>query len=328
MTGKLRLAARIVAWHRAQRRRRADLPSLARPLALLFPPHNLLCAAIVKILSAWGTPTAARLAARSLESGHLYGALRHISPVTRAAFAELAAARFAPPPEAPDPESAARAAALHAQGYARLGTLLGAADTAEARAYFAGQDGYFAQVQAQSDGAAAPFARFAEGGGNGRYFCFAPEVSLGCAPLRRLLASPVLRDTVRAYVGANARLYSVNTFATRPGEDTHYVMRWHRDYDDFRCLAVFVYWTDVGAENGATLVRTGADDSPPVALAGSAGEAFAMEPFAMHAGNEQIRTVRLATWLRFGYPPNLASVQDGYWSEDWARRHAVAGVSD
>lgn len=66
-------------------------------------------------------------------------------------------------------------------------------------------------------------------------------------------------DTAREYFGEQPRLYSMNCFWTQPAstryDDTH---SWHRDADDRKQLAMFLYGTAVDKpENGAHLYQKG-----------------------------------------------------------------------
>jgi hypothetical protein len=324
---RILLVRRILSWHLRQRLSRSDLPPIWQVLVNFFPPYNLACAKFVEWMTFHVSERTLRIANWLLDRGVLYGALRNVSPAVRARFANAVGERFGYGPAVSSINSEDSIVhRLREDGWVALGAVMSAEDVAEGRMFFDRQSGYFGQVPAQSDGRLVPYHQFADSTLPERYFSFSPEISLGCPPLRRFLASRRIRDIVDLYVGPEAQIYSVNTFSTKPGTLKHYVMRWHRDYDDFRCLAIFLYWTDVEAENGATLVvpksqllaSSATARANVVALTGPGGHAFALEPFAIHAGNEAVRTSRLTTWVRFGYPQNLASIQDGYWSRDWA----------
>jgi hypothetical protein len=283
----------------------------------LCPPYNLACyawmrastgpalskSAIVRSLSRW-----------LVRRGYVYGGLRYCSPELRDRFASLIAQDGA----APQPIEP-----LRTRGFASLGQLLPPQEVARAREFFERERGYNSQVPLQSSGALIPYAQFLAAGGRDRYFSFSPHVSLRCPQIVSLLNMPAVRDIVDRHLGPYATLYSVNTFATAPGQGDHYVMRVHRDYDSFVSLAIFIYWTDVDADNGATVYLPGThhtSEGPkpePEYLAGAAGSAYIIEPFALHAGNRRLKSHRLVTWIRYGLTPNLASIQDR-WSVESA----------
>jgi hypothetical protein len=93
-------------------------------------------------------------------------------------------------------------------------------------------------------------------------------------------------------------------------------MRMHRDYDAFASVTFFIYWTDVAADNGATIYiphshrSSQVDPNRRAYLTGQAGQVFALDTFGLHAGNKSIVGYRFATWCRFGSAPNLATIQD------------------
>ena len=192
-------------------------------------------------------------------------------------------------------------------------------DVGAALSYFAGEKGYMAQTPLQSDGVLRRFdvnRLVAEK--SSRYFCFAPSTSLACEQVMRIVENPLLSEIANGYLGFAPHLYSINTFATIAGESDHYVMRLHRDYDDFRALTFFVCWTSTRADDGATLfvpgshLRSDVDLKRLVPLAGEAGAVFAVDTFGLHAGNRAVESFRIASWIRFGSIPNLATIQDGW----------------
>ena len=81
-------------------------------------------------------------------------------------------------------------------------------------------------------------------------------------------------------------------------------------------LTIFVYWTDVSKVNGATRVLPGSHlllhdrrlagyVSEPLTkhLEGKGGSVFALDTWALHAGNPNITSPRLVTWIRFSSMP-------------------------
>lgn len=59
-----------------------------------------------------------------------------------------------------------------------------------------------------------------------------------------------LLDLVGGYLGCTPTLYSINTFWTFPHQAGGLTHDYHRDEDDFRFLAVFIYWTEVTPGEG------------------------------------------------------------------------------
>ena len=287
-----------------------------------FPPYNYACCLWVMACARWMPRSGVALAiSRSLmRRGLLYGALRHLGPEDRNAFAKVAllpglkAARPVPPVQ---PEARALAAELARTGFVSLGSVITRDKAAAAVSYFRGQRGYASQTPMQSDGVLRPFDVDAPGQGlSERYFCFSCNTSLGCPQIAEVIDNPLIRQVAAAYLGFTPVLFGVNTIATVKGTGDHYVMRMHRDYDAFAAVTFFIYWTDVAADNGATLYLPGTHVSSAAAsaerayLTGGAGQIFGLDTFGLHAGNRSVEGFRLATWFRFGSGPNLATIQD------------------
>ena len=93
-------------------------------------------------------------------------------------------------------------------------------------------------------------------------------------------------------------------------------MRKHRDFDDFRSLTIFIAWTKTSSEDGATLFApfthsSSLASSNMVPLDAEAGEMYALDTFGFHAGNTKVKTPRLTSWIKYGNPINLATIQNG-----------------
>jgi hypothetical protein len=111
---------------------------------------------------------------------------------------------------------------------------------------------------------------------------------------------------VREYLGQNPLLYSVNAFTTYPisGPMNPDIQTWHRDRDDVRFLALFVYLTDVlSAEDGAHLFKVGTHDSdedgPVCTVLGPAGTAFLGDTRGLHMGVRPTTRPRTIAWARW-----------------------------
>lgn len=283
----------------------------------LFPPYSIIC---------WGWIMACNLfpcellisASRKLTRiGFLHGALRYIRPEDRSRFADRIFADRAAPLASHDRKVGSVVNTLRERGYQGLGQLLPKEDVESVVTFFDGELGFENQSPMQSDGILKRFDMSrTDVSRRERYFSFDHQTSLRCPQIRNLISSKFMRDIADSYLGFDSQLYNLTTFATRPGEGDHYVMRVHRDYDDFRFLTFFVCWTDVDERNGATRycprshISSKAEISQMITLDGRAGSVYAVDTFGLHAGNAELETPRLATWFRFGTIPNLASIQD------------------
>lgn len=117
-----------------------------------------------------------------------------------------------------------------------------------------------------------------------------------------------------AYFNEPARLYSMNAFWTQPAsrsyEETHY---WHRDGDDRKQMALFVYGADVlEIADGPHRYERGTHTEPPGHLHhpvdennvtdvyGPAGTVFFTDPHGIHQGIRPSRGRRILMWARYG----------------------------
>ena len=299
-----------------------ERPWLDRVVFVLnfFPPYTWLCSLWALFCgrcvpdSAW----AGGVSRAMMRRGLLFGALRHLSPEDRTKF-NVAIIRRAASRARPIGEVSDRARALALEigrtGFTSLGPMFSRESAQAAVQFFRGQNGYRSQTPLQSDGILRPFGSSGDES-NVRYFCFPLKTSLLCPQVRDVIGSPLLHEVAAAYLRFMPVLFAVNTFASLGGESDHYVMRMHRDFDDFMSVTFFVYWSDVSAENGATIYIPGShlssniDLSQRAFLSGAAGEVFGIDTFGLHAGNKSVHGYRLATWFRFGGCPNLATIQD------------------
>ena len=125
------------------------------------------------------------------------------------------------------------------------------------------------------------------------------------------------------YISNKVRIYSVNTMLSKKSKQEYYVNNLHVDFDSANMLTFFVYWTDVSKNNGATRilpgnhlfehdkkVQTHISESIVQYLEGTSGSVFAVDTWALHAGNPIIESPRLVTWIRFSSMPAKAYFLD------------------
>ena len=287
-----------------------------------IPPYNLACWLWVKACARlWpGSAKARSISWFLLQRGFLFGGLRHLRPEDRNDFVrmvELPELSASQSPGSVAPQINRLASELAETGFVSLGSVISREEAEAAASFFRQQKGYASQTPLQSDGILRPFdLGTSQADQSERYFCFASSTSLACPQVAELANNTILRDVAAAYLGFAPVLYSVNTIATSKGGGDHYVMRTHRDYDAFASVTFFVCWTDVSADNGATIYIPRSHRSSDVSeadrlyLAGKAGQVFGLDAFGLHAGNRSVSGLRLATWIRFGSIPNLATIQD------------------
>ncbi len=82
------------------------------------------------------------------------------------------------------------------------------------------------------------------------YGSYTLEQTLKAPALIELALKEELLDLIGGYLGCLPTLYSINTFWTFPRPEAGVTHKYHRDEDDYRFLAVFVFWTDVSVGEG------------------------------------------------------------------------------
>ena len=150
------------------------------------------------------------------------------------------------------------------------------------------------------------------------YGSFDIQTSLNSEVVKKICNMDSLRNIVKKYLNANyVNIYTINTMLTKKSEvKEDYVINMHKDQDCASSLTIFIYWTDVSKTNGATKVLYGdhlfehdrkvrgyVSEESVEYLEGQGGSVFAVDTWAMHAGNLNITSPRLVTWIRFSSMP-------------------------
>lgn len=120
---------------------------------------------------------------------------------------------------------------------------------------------------------------------------------------------------VAKFFGEPPLMYSFNAFWTRPGAtppDVN-IQKWHRDRDDRKFVALFLYGTEVQTEEQGPHYfvnashRTYDDGNRPPAgfeeiqrVVGPAGQTFLEAPRGLHMGVKPTQGERLLAWARWG----------------------------
>ena len=119
-------------------------------------------------------------------------------------------------------------------------------------------------------------------------------------------------DIVEAYLGSPPHMYSLNAFATFPGVKAPNpdIQLWHRDRDDTKFIALFLYGSDVNSDSfGPHMFAKGSHRNndgghhPPTEpvdiIYGRAGTAFLEDPSGLHLGVKPREGERLLAWARW-----------------------------
>jgi hypothetical protein len=108
-------------------------------------------------------------------------------------------------------------------------------------------------------------------------------------------------------------LYSMNLFESTPSDwDPHPgIEAFHRDYDDTRFLALFLYLTDVYPGDGSHVYQCGTADGGPMTrteeVCGPRGTAFIADTRGFHRGLRPTSGPRRMAWARWGVTDPPAS---------------------
>lgn len=125
--------------------------------------------------------------------------------------------------------------------------------------------------------------------------------------------------TATQYLGCLPTISTLRIWWTFPGLQRQEAHSFHRDWDDWRCLKVFVYLTDVDESSGPHLVRGSHRTQPELfwqnhevealenaygrdairVITGAAGTAFLTDSIGIHNGPVPIRQPRPV--LQVGY---------------------------
>jgi hypothetical protein len=148
------------------------------------------------------------------------------------------------------------------------------------------------------------------------YFCFGADTNMSFEPLQKFLENKELTKIINTYLGFRASIYLNSTWYNQITNESHYVHRLHRDYDDFKFLGITIYWNDVSEFNAplgfVKKSHLNPDVTKPIStLTGLAGTVLLTDTFALHKGNPA-KKERYTSTIRFGKPFNLASVNNGF----------------
>ena len=165
------------------------------------------------------------------------------------------------------------------------------------------------------------------------------ECDVWCHDMATVVTAPYfwelglsLFPTVAAYLETDEpRLYSMNAFWARPSAAAPMrdLQTFHRDHDDERFVALFVYGTDVlepadGPHRfvrGSHTFREDDGNNDSMNVYGPAGTAFLADTRGLHMGMKPTRGERLILWARW-------CVSERPWSYDQDRLAPVTAVGD
>ena len=159
---------------------------------------------------------------------------------------------------------------------------------------------------------------------NYNYGSFDIKTSIKSEIIQKICSMELIWNTARKYLNSDeVKIYSINTMLTKQSEIKNYVVNMHKDYDSAGSVVIFIYWTEVSKFNGSTKIlpgnhlfendkKLGAYINEPLVhyLEGKSGSIFAVDTWALHAGNSNITHPRLVTWIRFSSMPSKTYYRD------------------
>ena len=259
-----------------------------------------------------------RIIKKLINNGIGFGAIRHITPENRNKFSYIVLNTNKIKYKKNTKEILQIIDSLIIKGFAKLPIHLSTNEIFYIQEYFGKCSFYNSQVYAQSNNKEVnlDWRKINNFNSTKRNFCFKQIDTVKYLNENPIINFQYLKQIADLYCGFNTSLYELNTFGTFPGEENSYVMRKHRDYDDFKFLTFFVAWTKTTEDDGATLFAPGTHTSSKLSkemipLSAEAGEIFALDTFGFHAGNSKVINPRLTSWIRYGNPINLATIQNG-----------------
>lgn len=226
-------------------------------------------------------------------------------------------------PAAAAPEAEQRAGDLDLAGISHFGQLLTVAQTAELRDYFVAKpvcDSYRPEH--------GHFLPDSEARHPESHTAYHDARDIVTAPYLLALANhPVVLDVVSRYLRCRPTLgYVAAWWSYHTGAGAQHAEHFHRDVDDWKFVKLFVYLSDVHADNGPHIyvsrsapstrlrqIRRFSDDEVVAAfgqenvlrLLGRAGEGFLEDTFGIHKGQPVLRDRRLmfqAVYSMFALP--------------------------
>jgi hypothetical protein len=122
------------------------------------------------------------------------------------------------------------------------------------------------------------------------------------------------------YLQQQPHLYSINAFTTNPisGPTQSDIQEYHRDIDDSKFLALFIFCTDVTPDGAHQFIKgshldangRGVDGREMISIHGEAGTMFLGVTYGLHRGLRPVNTPRTLFWARWG-------VSNPPWSYGW-----------
>lgn len=250
-----------------------------------------------------------------LKSGIGWGVLRYSTPEVREKFSHIYNQHDASNFEIKHTKKLKNPKNLYAEeirkkGYTHLNIQFNEKDIQYVHKYFKNKPFYSNQVPTQGKFFKDGFLLDKESN-KPTIRCVDPNISLECPPIKKFCNSSLIKEIINSYFNYTPPIHSLITFASFKNKYAkHHTQMPHRDYDHFIGLTIFIYWTDVDSNNGATIITPYSNKKSyvkeEISLDTKAGGVYIADTFALHYGKPVSKDYRLATWIRVGSIPNYS----------------------
>jgi hypothetical protein len=200
---------------------------------------------------------------------------------------------------------------LKTDGYLIFDNFLSQNEVDKIKNKLIGQEGYNTHVPKYSD----QVLRKLTPEYNFNTLSYPPTALLNEPIILNKIIDPYILSLSQAYLGCFPTLYSLNSWWHIYKGNTYGTQNNHRDHDDFRFLALFIYLTDVDETTGPHVfypgTQDGSESDKSITITGKAGTAILADTFAIHRGQPLQQKSRLVCWWRYGLYTNAMHYYDG-----------------
>lgn len=144
---------------------------------------------------------------------------------------------------------------------------------------------------------------------------YSPESFFRSNLIVNKMKDPRILSLIQSYFDCFPTIYSLNCWWHKYTNQIYDTQKNHRDYDDFRFLAFFIYLSDIDDHNGPHVfyakTHNGENSGEEKIILGKAGTAILADTFALHRGQPLLQGERLLIWWRYGIHLNKMHFFDG-----------------
>ena len=200
---------------------------------------------------------------------------------------------------------------LKENGYLVIKNFLSRDEVEQIKGITANLPGYNAHVPVHSD----KVLRVYDSNYPYNVLSYSPEHFYKNSLIVNKMRDPKIISLAQSYFDCFPTIYSLNCWWHKYTNQVYGTQQNHRDYDDFRFLAFFIYLSDIDASNGPHVfypkTQNGEVSDEKKMILGRAGTAVLADTYAIHRGQPLLRGERLLLWWRYGIHLNKMHYGDG-----------------